>query len=94
MPGKWPLLRGSLARASAASYRSQAARSAARSSRVRIGDLVGLPLLMKAPWPHCEQIKTRGSDMAVAPTWPQEGQTIRVSMAVTALRARHSAWQA
>jgi hypothetical protein len=52
-------------------------------SRVRIGDRVGVPLLITAPWPHCEQIKTRGSDMAVAPTWAQEGQTIRVNMAVT-----------
>jgi hypothetical protein len=53
---------------------------------VRIGDRVGVPLLITAPWPHCEQIKSRGSDMAVAPTWPQEGQTIRVNMAVTAER--------
>jgi len=46
----------------AASYRSQAARRAARSSRVTLGDLAGLPLLMNAPCPHCEQISTRGSD--------------------------------
>jgi hypothetical protein len=51
---------------------------------VRIGDCIGVPLLITAPWPHCEQIKTRGSDMAVAPRWPQEGQAIRVNMAVTA----------
>jgi len=64
------------------SYRSQAARRAARSSRVTLGDLAGLPLLMNAPCPHCEQISTRGSDAAVAAP-PQLGQTIRVSMSVT-----------
>jgi hypothetical protein len=51
---------------------------------MRIGDRVGVSPLMKAPWTHCEQIKTRGIDIAVAPTWPQEGQTIRVNMAEAA----------
>ncbi len=50
-----------------------AARSAARSSRVRVGDLVDLPFLMNAPCPHCNQIKIRGSCAVVAPTWPQFG---------------------
>ena len=54
------------------------ARSAARSSRVRIGDLAGLPCLMRAPCPHCEQTKICGSDALVAPTCPQFGHTIRV----------------
>jgi len=45
-----------------------------------VWDLAGLPLLMSAPCPHCEQMSTRGSNPAVAPTWPQFGQTIRVSM--------------
>jgi hypothetical protein len=62
--------------------RSQAARSAARSSRSTVGDLAGVPLLMNAPCSHCEQISTRGSDAAVAPTWPQCGQVIRVSISV------------
>jgi hypothetical protein len=49
---------------------------------VTLGDLTGLPLLMNAPCPHCEQISTRGSDAAVAePICPQLGQTIRVSAA-------------
>ena len=65
-----------------ASYRSQAARRAARSSRATLGELAGLPLLISAPCSHCEQISTRGSDAAVAPTWPQYGQVIRVSMSV------------
>jgi hypothetical protein len=57
---------------------------AARSSRVTLGDLAGLPLLMNAPCPQSEQISTRGSDAAVAaPICPQLGQTIRVSMSVT-----------
>ena len=69
-------------------YRSQAARRAACSSRVTLGDLAGLPLLMNAPCPHCEQISTRGSDAAVAaPICPQLGQTIRVSMSVTTAAA-------
>ena len=46
------------------SYRSQAARAAARSSRAMLGDLAGLPLLISAPCSHCEQISTRGSDAA------------------------------
>jgi hypothetical protein len=33
---------------------------------VTLGDLAGLPLLMNAPCPHCEQISTRGSDAAVS----------------------------
>jgi hypothetical protein len=45
-----------------------------------VEDLAGLPLLMSAPRPHCEQMSTRGSNAAVAPTWPQFGQAIRVSM--------------
>jgi hypothetical protein len=46
-----------------------------------VRDLADLPLLMmSAPCPHCEQMSTRGSNPAVAPTWPQFGQTIRVSM--------------
>ncbi len=36
----------------AVSYHSQAARRAARSSRVTLGDLAGLPLLMNAPCSH------------------------------------------
>jgi hypothetical protein len=64
-----------------ASYRVRAACSAARSCRETVGDLAGLPLLMSPACPHCEQMSTRGSDAAsVAPTWPQFGQTIRVSM--------------
>ena len=55
-------------------WRSQAARSAARSSRSTVGDLAGMPLLISAPCSHCEQISTRGSDAAVAPTWPQCGK--------------------
>ncbi len=70
-----------------ASYRSQAARMAARSSRAMLGDLAGLPLLMNAPCSHCEQISTRGSDAAVAPICPQCGQTTRVSMNVTTAAA-------
>jgi hypothetical protein len=50
-------------------------------SRVMLGD--GLPLLMNAPCPHCEQMSTRGSDAAVAPMCPQLGQVIRMSMIVT-----------
>jgi hypothetical protein len=50
------------------------------SSRVTVGDLAGLPLLMSASCPHCEQVSTLGSDAVVAPTCPQFGQTIRVSM--------------
>jgi hypothetical protein len=46
-------------------------------------DLACLPLLISAPCLHCEQISTRGSDAAVAPVWPQFGQTIRVSMSYT-----------
>ena len=66
---------------SIASYRSQAARTAARSSRATLGDLAGLPLLKRAPCSHREQISTRGSDAALtAPICPQCGQTIRVSM--------------
>jgi hypothetical protein len=45
-----------------------------------VGELAGLPLLISAPCPHCEQMSTRGSNAAVAPMWPQFGQTIRVSM--------------
>ena len=53
-----------------------------------LGDLAGLPLLMNAPCPHCEQISTRGSDAAVAaPICPQLGQTIWVSMSVTTAAA-------
>ena len=63
-------------------WRSEAARPAARSSRSTVGDLAGVPLLISAPCSHCEQISTRGSDAAVAPTWPQCGQVIRVSMSV------------
>ncbi len=69
--------------APAASYRCQAVRRAARSSRVTLGDLAGLPLLMSAPHSHCEQTRMRGSEAAVTPTWPQAGQVIRVSMSVT-----------
>ena len=47
-----------------------------------VDDLAGVPLLISAPCSHCEQISTRGSDAAVAPTWPQCGQVIRVSMSV------------
>jgi hypothetical protein len=67
----------------ASAYRSQAARWAACSSRVMLGDLAGLPPLMNAPCPHCEQMSTRGGNAAVAPTYPQFGQVIRVSMIVT-----------
>jgi hypothetical protein len=71
-----------------ASYRSQAARRAACSSRATLGDLAGLPLLMNAPWPHCEQIRMRGRDAALAaPVCPQLGQAIRVSMSVTTAAA-------
>ncbi len=75
------------------SYRSQATRTAACSSRATLGDLAGLLLLMSAPCSHCEQISTRGSDAALAaPICPQCGQTIRVSMRVTiAARARTQA---
>ena len=45
-----------------ASYRSQAARRAACSSRATLGDLAGLPLLKSAPCSHREQMSTRGSD--------------------------------
>jgi hypothetical protein len=76
--------RATPAASSASAYRSQAAHWAACSSRVMLGDLAGLPLLMNAPCPHCEQISTRGSDAAVvAPMCPQLGQVIRVSMTVT-----------
>jgi hypothetical protein len=64
--------------ASAASYRSHAARWAARSSRLTLRDLAGLSLLMNAPCPHREQINTRGSDAAVA-NMPELGKMIRVS---------------
>ena len=71
-----------------ASYRSQAVRRAACSSRATLGDLSGLPLMMNAPWPHREQIRTRGRDAALAaPICPQLGQTIRVSMSVTTAAA-------
>ena len=71
-----------------ASYRSQAMRRAACSSRATLGDLSGLPLMMNAPWPHREQIRTRGRDAALAaPICPQLGQTIRVSMSVTTAAA-------
>jgi hypothetical protein len=42
-------------------------------SRAMIGDRVGVPFFITARWPHCEQIKARGSDISVAPTWLQEG---------------------
>jgi hypothetical protein len=48
-----------------------------------LGDLAGLPLVMKALCPHCEQISTRGSNAAVAPICAQLGQTIRVSITLT-----------
>src|SRR5204863_3986294 len=52
-----------------------------------LADLAGVPLLISAPCSHCEQISTRGSDAAVAPTWPQCGQVIRVSMSVVTATA-------
>jgi hypothetical protein len=52
--------------------------------------LAGLPLLMRAPCPHCEQMSIRGSSAAVAPTWLQFGQTIRVSMCHTPLKPPES----
>jgi hypothetical protein len=66
----------------ASQFNESDCRSAARSSRSTVGDLAGVPLLISAPCSHCEQISTRGSDAAVAPTWPQCGQVIRVSMSV------------
>jgi hypothetical protein len=60
---------------------------ASLSSRVTVGDLARLPCLMKAPCPHCEQTKIRGSVADVAPTWPQFGQMIRVSMSVASAGA-------
>jgi len=66
------------------SYRSQAARRAAHSSRATFGDLAGLPLLMRAPCSHCDQISPRGSHAALAaPICPQCGQTIRISISLT-----------
>ena len=59
--------------------------------RVTVGDLVRLPRLMKAPRPHCEQTKIRGSVADVAPTWPQFGQMIQVSMSVASARSRRAA---
>jgi hypothetical protein len=85
--GRPPCLVPAAYLALSASYRSQDARWAARSSRVRLGDLAGRPLLMNAPCPHCEQISTRGGDAAVAPICPQFGQTIRMSMSVTTAAA-------
>jgi hypothetical protein len=71
-----------------ASYRSQAARTAACSSRATLGDLAGLPLLMSVPCSHREQISTRGSDAALAaPICPQCGQMIRVSISKTTAAA-------
>jgi pyridoxal-dependent decarboxylase-like protein len=65
---------------------------AACSSRATLGDLACLPLLMNAPCLHCEQIRTRGSDAALAaPICPQCGQTIRVSMRVTTAAAGNRA---
>ena len=61
-------------------WRSQAARFAASSSCMMIGDFAGEPLFMRAPCSHFEQTRTRGSDAAVTPAWPQVGQTIRVNM--------------
>jgi hypothetical protein len=53
-----------------------------------LGDLAGLPFLMKAPCPHFEQISARGSDSAAAaPICPQLGQMIRVSMNTTSAAA-------
>ena len=49
-------------------WRSQAARFAASSSCVMIGDLADEPVLMSAPCSHFEQTRTRGSDAAVTPT--------------------------
>ena len=46
-------------------------------SRVRIGDLAGMPRLMRAPCP--QQTGIRGSDAVMAPTCPQFGHTIRVT---------------
>jgi hypothetical protein len=70
------------------SYRSQAARTAARPSPSTLGDLAGLPLLKSAPCSHFEQISTRGRDAAlVPPICPQLGQMIRVSMSVTTAAA-------
>jgi hypothetical protein len=45
-----------------------------------VTDLAGLPLLISATCSQREQVSTRGSITAVEPTWPQWGQTIRVSM--------------
>ena len=61
-------------------WRSQAAHFAASSSCMMIGDFAGEPLFMRAPCSHFEQTRTRGSDAAVTPAWPQVGQTIRVNM--------------
>ena len=63
-------------------WRSQAASPAACSSRSTVEDFAGVPLLISAPCSHWLQISTRGSGAAVAPTWPQCGQTIRVNMSV------------
>jgi hypothetical protein len=68
-------------------WRSQAARFAASSSCVMIGDLAGMPLFMTAPCSHFEQTRTRGSDAAVTPTWPQMGQAIRVNMSGSLARS-------
>jgi hypothetical protein len=75
---------GGLGSSVVASDRSQAARTAACSSRATLGDLAGLPLLKSAPCSHREQMSTRGSEAVLtAPICPQCGQTIRVSMSLT-----------
>ena len=68
-------------------WRSQAARFAASSSCVMIGDLAGVPLFITAPCSHFEQTRTRGSDAAVTPTWPQMGQAIRVNISGSLARS-------
>jgi hypothetical protein len=40
--------------------------------KTALGDLAGVPLLISAPCSRCEQISPRGSDPAVAPTWPHQ----------------------
>ena len=65
---------------------SDAAISAASSSRTTAGDRVRLPVLINALCPHREQTKMRGSGTAVGPTCLQFGHVIWVSIGARCYR--------
>ena len=76
-------------------WRSQAARSAACSSRMTLGDRAGVPLVMSAPCSHRRAgehaRKRRGGDAGVAAVWASDSGQHALTLYLELLGA-YSGW--